>query len=196
MVAPTTLCTHDKTSLGAPNRRFALPQADWHLSLGAGHNEYLLHHRCGGRDHSRRRFLGSAGIGKAASLARWRSLRDATRARGIELRGKWRCHQLASVAQGFQPHLIRGSLGQRYHQTASHPAVGFRPRRRWSVAPEFVSQWCLSSSAGKRSARRWSAKDRFGRDLDPIGYRGAIVLRLVDGGRNRPPHLLGREPTH
>ena len=56
------------------------------LSLGVGHNEYLLHHRCGGRDHSRRRFLGSASIGKAASLARWRSLRDATRARGIELR--------------------------------------------------------------------------------------------------------------
>jgi hypothetical protein len=75
--------THDKTSLGAPNRRFAIPQADWHLSLGVGHNEYLLHHRCGGRDHSRRRFLGSA-IGKAASLARWRSLQDATRARGIQ----------------------------------------------------------------------------------------------------------------
>ena len=31
--------THDKTSLGAPNRRFAIPQADWHLSLGVGHNE-------------------------------------------------------------------------------------------------------------------------------------------------------------
>jgi len=83
--------TRDNTSLGAPNRRFALPQADWHPSLGAGHNEYLLHHRCGGRDHSRRRFLGFASIGKAASLARWRSFRDATRARGIELRifGLW-----------------------------------------------------------------------------------------------------------
>ena len=74
-----------------PNRRFAIPQADWHLSLGVGHNEYLLHHRCGGRDHSRRRFLGSASIGKAASLARWRSPQDARRARGIELRifGLW-----------------------------------------------------------------------------------------------------------
>jgi len=62
--------THDKTSLGAPNRRFAIPQADWHLSLGVGHNEHLLHHRCGGRDHSSRRFFGPASIGKAASLAR------------------------------------------------------------------------------------------------------------------------------
>jgi len=34
MVAPTTLWHHDKTRLGAPNRRFAIPQADWHLSLG------------------------------------------------------------------------------------------------------------------------------------------------------------------
>ena len=64
MVAPTTLCIHDKTSLGAPNRRFAIPQADWHLSLGVGHNEHLLHHRCGGSDHSSRRFLGSASIGE------------------------------------------------------------------------------------------------------------------------------------
>jgi hypothetical protein len=40
--------THDKTSLGAPNRRFAIPQADWHLALGVGHNERLLHHRCTG----------------------------------------------------------------------------------------------------------------------------------------------------
>jgi hypothetical protein len=31
--------THDKTNLGAPNRRFAIPQADWHLSTGVGHNE-------------------------------------------------------------------------------------------------------------------------------------------------------------
>src|SRR2546430_11822047 len=51
--------THDKTSLGAPNRRFAVPQADGHLSTGVGHNEHLLHHRCGGRDHSRRRFFGA-----------------------------------------------------------------------------------------------------------------------------------------
>jgi hypothetical protein len=41
------------------------PQADWHLSLGVGHNEHLLHHRCGGRDHSRRRFFGPASIGKS-----------------------------------------------------------------------------------------------------------------------------------
>jgi hypothetical protein len=80
--------THDKTSLGAPNRRFAISQADWHLSLGAGHNEHLLHHRCGGRDYSSRRFFGLASIrilGRAASLARGRSLQDATRAHGIEL---------------------------------------------------------------------------------------------------------------
>jgi uncharacterized protein YjbJ (UPF0337 family) len=51
--------------LGAPNRRFAMPQADWHLSLGVGHNEHLLHHRCGGRDHSRRRFFGPASIRKS-----------------------------------------------------------------------------------------------------------------------------------
>jgi hypothetical protein len=57
--------THDKASLGAPNRRFAIPQADWHLSLGVGHNEHLLHHRCGGREHSRRRFFGPASIGKS-----------------------------------------------------------------------------------------------------------------------------------
>jgi hypothetical protein len=91
MVAPTTLTPMTKRAwVHAPNRRFAIPQADWHLSLGVGHNEYLLHHRCGGRGHSRRRFLGSA-IGKAASLARGRSLQDATRARGIELRifGLW-----------------------------------------------------------------------------------------------------------
>src|SRR4029450_3960601 len=55
--------THDKTSLGAPNRRFAIPQADWHLALGVGHNERLLHHRCGGLD-SRRRFFGPASIRK------------------------------------------------------------------------------------------------------------------------------------
>jgi hypothetical protein len=60
--------THDKTSLGAPNRRFAIPQADWHLSLGVGHNEHLLHHRCGGRDHSSRRFFGPASIGKLQAL--------------------------------------------------------------------------------------------------------------------------------
>jgi hypothetical protein len=57
--------TPDKTSLGAPNRRFAIPQADWHLSLGVGHNEHLLHHRCGGRDHSSRRFFGPARIRKS-----------------------------------------------------------------------------------------------------------------------------------
>jgi hypothetical protein len=27
-----------------------------------GYNEHLLHHRCGGRDHSRRRFLGPTSI--------------------------------------------------------------------------------------------------------------------------------------
>jgi hypothetical protein len=58
------------------------------ISLGAGHNEHLLHHRCGGRDYSGRRFFGLASIrilGRAASLARGRSLQDATRAHGIEL---------------------------------------------------------------------------------------------------------------
>jgi hypothetical protein len=40
-------------------------KADWHLSLGVGHNEHLLHHRCGGRDHSSRRFFGPASIRKS-----------------------------------------------------------------------------------------------------------------------------------
>src|ERR1700730_13701738 len=40
-------------------------KADWHLSLGVGHNEHLLHHRCGGRDHSSRRFSGPASIRKS-----------------------------------------------------------------------------------------------------------------------------------
>jgi hypothetical protein len=79
--------TRDSTSLGAPNRRSAISQADWHLSLGVGHNEHLLHHRCGGRDHSRRRFSWPARIRKAASLAGWRPLQDAARAQGIELSG-------------------------------------------------------------------------------------------------------------
>jgi hypothetical protein len=35
--------THDKTSLGAPNRRFAIPQAGWHLSLGAGHTMNIFY---------------------------------------------------------------------------------------------------------------------------------------------------------
>jgi len=33
--------TRDNTSLGAPNRRSAIPQADWHFSTGVGHNEHL-----------------------------------------------------------------------------------------------------------------------------------------------------------
>jgi hypothetical protein len=57
--------THDKTSLGAPNRRFAMPQSGLASLIGVGHNEHLLHHRCGGRDHSSRRFFGPASIRKS-----------------------------------------------------------------------------------------------------------------------------------
>src|SRR6266480_7632982 len=39
--------------------------------------------------------------------------------------------------------------------------------------------------------------DRIGRHLDRIEYRGVIVLRLIDAGRDWPhPHWLGRERTH
>jgi hypothetical protein len=96
--------THDKTSLGAPNRRFAIPQADWHLSLGVGHNEHLLHHRYGGRDHSRCRFFGPASIGKAASLARGRvpSGRDTgARHRAFGILGLWATLIVAKPGEQF-----------------------------------------------------------------------------------------------
>ena len=76
--------THDKTSLGAPNRRFAVPQADGHLSTGVGHNEHLLHHRCGGRDHSRRRFFGPASIRKSCKPCSRRPFR--TRANNTKVK--------------------------------------------------------------------------------------------------------------
>ena len=81
--------THDKTSLGAPNRRFAVPQADGHLSTGVGHNEHLLHHRRGGRDHSRRRFFGPASIRKSCKPWSRRSLQDASKQYEGQITGKW-----------------------------------------------------------------------------------------------------------
>src|ERR1700730_16057652 len=59
MVAPMT--PWHPTSLGALIEDLAFPQADG-ISQPEHGNEHLLHHRCGSRDNSSRRFFGPARI--------------------------------------------------------------------------------------------------------------------------------------
>jgi hypothetical protein len=65
MLLQRDFATHDKMSLGAPIVDWPSLKTDGISHPELGHNEHLLHHRCGGRDHSRRRLSGPARIGKA-----------------------------------------------------------------------------------------------------------------------------------
>ena len=125
--------THDKTSLGAPNRRFAIPQADWHLSLGVGHNEHLLHHRCGGRDHSRRRFFGPASIRKSCKPCS----RAVSSGRGTGARhrafGFWVAGATLIVAKPGEQ-FYTDAVDQRAHPSRIKPPSKVTPRRNTSGA--------------------------------------------------------------
>src|ERR1700730_17294145 len=65
MVAPMT--PWHPTSLGALIKDLPLPQADG-ISQPEHGNEHLLHHRCGGRDNSSRRFFWPARIGLPTTI--------------------------------------------------------------------------------------------------------------------------------
>ena len=57
-----------KTNLGAPIADFVIPQADG-ISQPEHGNEHLLHHRCGGRDNSSRRFFRPASIASGMTIS-------------------------------------------------------------------------------------------------------------------------------
>jgi hypothetical protein len=124
--------THDKTSLGAPNRRFAIPQADWHLSLGVGHNEHLLHHRCGGRDHSRRRFFGPALRKSCKPCSRAVSSGRGTGARHRAF-GFWVAGATLIVAKPGEQ-FYTDAVDQRAHPSRIKPPSKVTPRRNTSGA--------------------------------------------------------------
>jgi metal transporter CNNM len=95
----------------------------------------------------------------------------------------WRSKRPGEIAMPSA--CLARSLGQRYHQRASHPAVGFRPRRRWSVRlfdirhhalREIIPQAYFSRHALRMAARLTPLLKVYQVVLFPVAKPTAIFL--------------------